>query len=294
MSVENRASAKFDSGMEDALARLPDQRFQIVLQIVASSIDAGKLDRLFADLEKLPEGSAKRDAIDLAKVIDQLTAAAPQIVALDLDRSTPLRILGMGRATAPVLFAAKCFGHDVTMAGRPNFAVAQLVKLFDIPCAEAKTPDEFPDESFDLIITYGGPNLGAKPAWSALLLPLAGKLAEGGRIFVVLAKQVDARKKYYPDLVLNKLARVGARVSSRHGFVLFGRAAAKTFAAAPAAVNEAVETAVVHNEKSKEPDVEAAGPRIEHQSTKPKWRGVALIGSFVALIGLLVATWAGH
>jgi hypothetical protein len=299
--VEPSASVKFDSCVEGALTRLASERFQIALQIVASSINPAKLDQLQADLDRLPDDSPKKNAVDVPRIVEQLASVAPQIVALDLDRTTPLRILGIGRTTAPVLFSAQCFGHAVTLAGRLNFVTALLLKLYGVPCAEAKPEGELPEGPFDVIIAYGSPNLSTKQAWAEFMLPLAGRLTEAGRIFVALAPEANARRNYHPDIVLSKLAKMGARVSSKNRFILLDHAMLKSFGV-EAGEPEHAGTADVRPEfDSSTPGGGLSGspPAAERQHAvigiRPNWKmGAALIGSFVILIGLLVATWSGH
>jgi hypothetical protein len=296
MMVVNSASARFGSLVEDALARLTDERFQIALQIVVSSIDPRSLDRLQTHLDKFPDNSPKKNAVDIARIVGQLASVTPQIVALDLDRSTPLRILGIGRATTSVLFSAKCFGHSAVLAGRLNFVTNLLLELYEMSSEVSQAPSELPDGSFDMIISYGGPNLSTKHAWAAFTLPLASKLTENGRIFVALPKEANAKKNYYPDLVLAKLAHMGARVSSKNGFVLLDHAAIKRLESGT--VQPGAGDRPRQGPGNSEADVPAMTPDAERQTAvveiKPNWRRAALIGSFVILIGLLVATWAGH
>lgn len=288
--------------MEGALARLADERFRIALQIVASSINLGRLDELQANLDKLPESSPKKNGIDVNRMTEQLVAVVPQIVALDLDRTTPARVLGIGRATAPVLFSAKCFGHSVSLVGRLNFVTNLLVTLYGIPSPDAKAPDELPDGQFDLMVSYGGPNLSTKQAWAAFALPLASKLTDNGRIFVALPKEPSARKNYYPDVVLGKLAQMGARVSSKNGFVLLDRAVIGRFGAAAKPQKENAPSVQPQKDADKPNDATPApSPPPEHRNAatpvKPNWKmGAAVIGSSVALIGLLAVNWnwAGH
>ena len=301
MMVETSAAAKFDTCMEGALARLASARFQLALQMVASSISPAKLDQFQTDLDRFPDNSPKKNMVDVPRIVEQLAAVVPQVVALDLDRTTPLRILGIGRATVPVLFSAQCFGHSVTLTGRLNFVTALLLKLYGVPREESKAQGELPDGPFDVIICYGSPNLSTKQAWVAFVLPLAAKLAEGGRVFVTLSPEPNERRNYHPDIVLAKLAKMGARVSSRYRFALLDHAVIRKFSGEAAQPEETGAPAAQPKQVMDAPPVERVelSPEAGYQpmaaNVRPGWKmGAALIGSFVALIGLLMASWNGR
>ena len=132
--ADRDAITEFQSSLEAVIGCATNERNKIILQIIAASLDADRLAQLQADLDKLPDNSPRRDIINFQRIAEQIAAVAPQIVALDLDRTTPLRILGLGRIAGPVLFSAQCFGHAVTAVARLNFVSDLMFRFYGVPC----------------------------------------------------------------------------------------------------------------------------------------------------------------
>src|SRR5690349_1461980 len=127
---ERSGSAEFHACMDAMLARVHDKRAQIVLEMAAATMNVGQLDQLQTILPKLPRGDRK--ALELPRIVERLVGVVPQVIALDLDRSTPLRILGIGRSTINTLFCARSLGHEAVIALRANFVFNQLLRLFGV------------------------------------------------------------------------------------------------------------------------------------------------------------------
>ena len=127
---ERSGSAQFHAYMDDALTRIRDRRAQIILQIATASLNERQLDQLHSILPRLPSG--RRKALELSRIAEGLVGVVPQVVALDLDRAAPLRMLGIGRSTITLLYCAKSLGHDTVIALRPNAVFTQLLRLFGV------------------------------------------------------------------------------------------------------------------------------------------------------------------
>ena len=105
--------------------------------------------------------------------------------------------------------------------------------LYELPHFDRKGSGALPDGQFHMIIASGVTNLGTKDAWTNFLRPLAGKLTRDGRIFMTLLSEPDEARNYYPQAVMNNLAKMGARISSSNFFVLFDHAAIARFGIEP-------------------------------------------------------------
>jgi len=293
---KGNAAAEFDACLEQVLAHTPDQRTQIILQMMAASVDADKLGQLQQHLAKLPDNSPEKNAISFQRIAEQFAGAVQQVVALDLDRTTPLKILGIGRATSTLLFCAKSMGHDGIMACGNHAVNNWLLRLYRLPRFEPKKPADLPEGQFDLIVSSGNLSLGTKRGWADFALPLAARLKDGGRIFVVLPKEANPKRNYYPDIVISKLAQIGTRVSSKGLFVLLDKNMIKKFEAEQPKVEAPAEPPAPPTAPAAQ-FVERNGPLLDHREPasplKPFWKTTTvLIGGFVILIGFLVATWA--
>jgi hypothetical protein len=319
---ERSGSAQFYVCMDAILARIRDKRAQVILQIATASFGEGQLDRLQSILPKLPSDSRK--VLELPRIAERLVGVLPQVVALDLDRVPPLRVLGIGRSTISLLFCAKSLGHDAVIALRPNFVFNQLLKLFGVMGFEQERADHLPEGPFDLIVFYGREEFGSKRKWREFSLPLADKLTEGGQLFVALDMESNPRKNYYPKAVLAKLSEMGVRVSSKGGFALLNRGLIHKIGSEPVKVESAIDTETYDGIETDEADlvppglVESDGPAtdvdfdepvIRPQETvppvvrprgaagsskrsKPFWNPVVVVGGGAILFGLLLATWA--
>jgi hypothetical protein len=180
--------------------------------------------------------------------------------------------------------------------------IGRLLRLYQVPRYEPKSASDLPEGQFDLIVAFGGTSFGTKRGWADFVLPLADKLVEAGRVFVALAQKPIPKKDYYPQVVLSNLARLGARVSSKNGFVLIERDQIAKFR--PAAEISAAETsaplspeAVKAETPAAQADALVAGAEDQKlgRDMKALWKlGTVVIGSFAVLVGLLVATWAGR
>jgi hypothetical protein len=157
------------------------------------------------------------------RVASELAAATRQIIALDLDRSTPRHVLGIGRNSVMVLFCAKTFGHEVLVACRQHLSNSRIPKVFHVPCFEQKTRSDLPEGPFDLIVCEGNPRLSTMQSWAGFVRPLAKALTDDGEIFVKLTREANPEMGYEPSTVLASLARLGMRTSSKNYFVLIGK-----------------------------------------------------------------------
>jgi hypothetical protein len=221
--VLDDASGEFDACMSAVLASISDNRIRIALQMVATTIAPNDLTQLVQNRPQgeTDEGSSRKATFD--RVARQLAAATRQIIALDLDRLTSQRVLGIGRNAVMTLFCAKAFGHDVLVSCRPHLSASRVPKLFHVPCFEQKNRSELPNGQFDLIVCEGNPKLSTMQSWAAFVRPLATALTEDGKIFVRLAREANANMGYEPGAVLASLARIGMRVSTRNCFTLIAK-----------------------------------------------------------------------
>jgi hypothetical protein len=217
------AAEEFNACMDDVLARIADERTKIILQIMAASIGADHLNRLQRGASAASDGAALRKAFQPDRLVKQLAAVCRQIVALDLDRAEPLRILGVGWSTMTALFGARSLGHEVVIACHSHEINDWMLDLYRVPRFDPRASAELPEGPFDLIISSGSLTLGTKKGWAEFVRPLADKLHDKGRIFIALNRRPYPNKNYYPGAVIAILARLGARVSSKNLFVLLDK-----------------------------------------------------------------------
>lgn len=223
--MANRSAAEeFNTCMDAVLAHVPEGRLRIALQIVAASLGAGNLEDLEHELGKLPEQLALKKTFGFDRLARQIVAVGRQLIALDLDRTTPLRILGIGWPTITVLFAAKSLGHDAIVSCTAHGENDRLLRLYDVPRHEPLAPGDLPEGPFDLIISPGTLRLGTKRGWAGFAQSLAMKLSDDGRVFVTMSRRPYPKVAYHPDVAISNLARLGARVSSKDYFVLLDKA----------------------------------------------------------------------
>ncbi len=306
--MENRfASAVFDACLETVLVRITDARSEIVLQMMAASVNPAKIDRLQRGLEATPDGQARAHEFSFDTIPEQLASVLPQIVGLDLDRSSPMRILGIGGEVSTVLYGAKTLGHDVTISCRRDFLSKRLIWLYELPYISPRSAGDLPEGPFDLAIVSGTTDLASKRGWGELVRQVGGRLTDDGRIFVVLQHEPDQTRDYYPELVLSKLARMGARVSSKHGFVLLTRTAIAKFEAQDSEPDKDSEQAS-YDDTPLVPDGAGEGiapnrppPPAQAMEQRPTWlrrafwraRTLALAAGAVVL-GFVAAAWSRH
>jgi hypothetical protein len=214
------APGEFDACMAAVLASISDNRIRVALQMVATTIAPDDLAQLIQNRQQseTDEGSARKATFD--RVARQLASATRQVIALDLDRLTSQRVLGIGRNAVMTLFCAKAFGHEVLVSCRPHLSNSRVPKLFHVPCFEQKTRSDLPNGQFDLIVCEGNPKLSTMQSWAAFVRPLATALTEDGKVFVKLVREANADMGYEPGAVLASLARIGMRVSTRNCFAL--------------------------------------------------------------------------
>jgi hypothetical protein len=229
------AVAEFEVAMETALANIPNGRIRIILQMAAASVRPDDIYEMFKNRPDLADRAANTPEFE--RVIRQMVVVARQMVALDLDRSTPQRILGIGRTAVVALFCAKALGHDVTAACRPHLSKIRALKLFQVPCFEQKKPTDLPEGPFDLVICDGNRTLATMGMWADFVLPLADRLSAEGNIFVKLAREGNQKTAYKPEAALAEFKRVGAKISSKNYFVLIRKSLISKLEAQPGSEN---------------------------------------------------------
>lgn len=234
LSPDTDFSSQFDRAIEVTLARIQGDRLAIIVQMAHASLDADALDDLQRQLEALPADSRLKTGLNLLGLPRYWAVAASQVAALDLDRLSPLRVLGVGRAVGHFLFCAKALHHQVTAASPSHEVYDKLMTLYGIPCLSRSRGNELPDDEFH-VIAAGNQVHGSEQAWLNFLRPLGARLTGDGHVFLTLFKHPAPARSYVPEVALAMFERIGAQVSRDEMLVLLKKDQIERWDSAPIA-----------------------------------------------------------
>jgi hypothetical protein len=204
--------SEFDKHVEESLARTKKTQDLLVLQMAVASLESEAIQRTQKELGELREDAKVRETFKLSDIPRQLELAVPLITNLGLDRSSPLKILGLDYSQAGFLFCAKVLGHQVVACCRNNAAYDRLLALYGLPNMAQANLSDLPDDEFHVVAT-GRAAFGSESAWSSFIEPRIRKLASGGRFLFTLAKRPIPDRNFDPEAALSMFERLGAQVS---------------------------------------------------------------------------------